>query len=349
MRSVWDTSRHKSPGCRKATGVAHVLRHGRPRRGGRVGTKGPRHSGEGRAIPSGYTGRTHRRGFRFPESSPLRQADRTVTDQTVTPRTGPQVGGNRFRLSFDLVKRGRVLAYQDSSLAPPDRRRGSAGPDDARREGWPVHAARCPGATSMTLVTRQNVGSLLHIPPDRMGLRDRAGGRHQASASRCLLADDCNPWHSFWPGATIFGTQLAVACKLATENAAGWPESLLWKRRAPVSSGRSRPCCASRGTCAGSGRRDVRGRSVPHRRARIGHGGGLTQGSELRDDTSMLATAKQLRGLLRDAGRTRPSEADISRRKLLKLVHPSIRARRARGRRARSCSVTRRSTASRSP
>jgi Glycosyl hydrolase family 3 N terminal domain len=68
------------------------------------------------------------------------------------------------------------------------------------------------------LVTRQNVGSLLHVPPDRMGRAIEL-----AAATRLgiplLLADDCIHGHSFWPGATIFGTQLAVACSWRPENA----------------------------------------------------------------------------------------------------------------------------------
>ena len=110
-----------------------------------------------------------------------------------------------------------MLSYQDNSLATADRVA-----DLLARMTLAEKVGQCMQLDAQgdldDLVTRQNVGSLLHIPPDRM-----AHAIELAAATRLgiplLLADDCIHGHSFWPGATIFGTQLAVACSWRPENA----------------------------------------------------------------------------------------------------------------------------------
>ena len=113
------------------------------------------------------------------------------------------------------------------------------------------------------IVTDKLAGSILHTSPQRMlEAIDLAAGTRLGIP--LITAEDCIHGHSFWPGATIFPTQLAMA--------ATWDAGLL-ERVARVDRGRGRPppastgpsprCCASPGTCAGAGstRRSARTRS----------------------------------------------------------------------------------------
>jgi beta-glucosidase len=171
------------------------------------------------------------------------------------------------------------------------------------------------------LVTRQNVGSLLHIPPDRT---DRA--IELAAATRLgiplLLADDCIHGHSFWPGATIFGTPLAMACS--------WnPDSV---RRAARITAIEATSTGFRWTfspvlCIA---RDLRwgrvGETFGEDPFLIGEFASAMvagyQGEGLSDPTAMLATAKHFAGYSETQGGRDASEADISRRKLRSWFTP---------------------------
>src|SRR5690349_11018095 len=68
------------------------------------------------------------------------------------------------------------------------------------------------------IVSTRLAGSILHTAPD-----DMPRAIELAAATRLgiplLTADDCIHGHSFWPGATIFPTQLGMACT--------WDPSLL--------------------------------------------------------------------------------------------------------------------------
>lgn len=61
------------------------------------------------------------------------------------------------------------------------------------------------------LVTRKTVGSILHASPARM-LQAVALAAKTRLAIPLITADDCIHGHSFWPGATIFPTQLGMTC-----------------------------------------------------------------------------------------------------------------------------------------
>lgn len=165
------------------------------------------------------------------------------------------------------------------------------------------------------LVTRQNVGSLLHIPPDRT---DRA--LELAAATRLgiplLLADDCIHGHSFWPGATIFPTQLAMACSWQPDHA----------RRAARITAIEATSTGFRWTfspvlCIA---RDLRWGRVDETFGEdpflIGEFASAMvagyQGDGLSDPTAMLATAKHFAGYSETQGGRDASEADISHRKL---------------------------------
>jgi beta-glucosidase len=208
-----------------------------------------------------------------------------------------------------------MLAYQDSSLATADRVA-----DLLARMTLAEKVGQCMQLDAQgdldDIVTRQNVGSLLHIPPDRMGLAIEL-----AAATRLgiplLLADDCIHGHSFWPGATIFGTQLAVACSWRPENRITAVEAtstgFKWTF-SPV-------LCIARDLRWG--RVDETFGEDPYLIGELASAmvAGY-QGSELRDDTSMLATAKHFAGYSETQGGRDASEADISRRKLLSWFTP---------------------------
>jgi beta-glucosidase len=171
------------------------------------------------------------------------------------------------------------------------------------------------------LISRQTVGSLLHVPPNRM---DRA--ITLAAGTRLgiplLLADDCIHGHSFWPGATIFGTQLAMACSWNPENA----------RRAARITAVEATSTGFRWTfspvlCIA---RDLRWGRVDETFGEdpflIGEFGSAMvagyQGDGLGDPTAMLATAKHFAGYSETQGGRDASEADISRRKLRSWFTP---------------------------
>ncbi|HEY5879366.1 MAG TPA: glycoside hydrolase family 3 N-terminal domain-containing protein, partial [Nakamurella sp.] len=61
------------------------------------------------------------------------------------------------------------------------------------------------------LVRGKLTGSLLHASPRRM-LHARTLVATTRLRIPLLMADDCIHGHSFWPGATIFPTQLGMAC-----------------------------------------------------------------------------------------------------------------------------------------
>ena len=61
------------------------------------------------------------------------------------------------------------------------------------------------------LVHGHLAGSLLHASPERIRRAQELAARTRLGIP-LLMADDCIHGHSFWPGATIFPTQLAMAC-----------------------------------------------------------------------------------------------------------------------------------------
>jgi len=210
--------------------------------------------------------------------------------------------------------------YQDNSLATADRVA-----DLVSRMTLAEKVAQCMQLDAQgdldDLVTRQNVGSLLHIPPDRM-----AHAIELAAATRLgiplLLADDCIHGHSFWPGATIFGTQLAVACSWRPENARRMARITAVEATSTGFKWTFSPVlCIARDLRWG--RVDETFGEDPYL---IGEFASAMvagyQGDDLRDSTAMLATAKHFAGYSETQGGRDASEADVSRRKLLSWFTP---------------------------
>ena len=165
------------------------------------------------------------------------------------------------------------------------------------------------------IVMNMHAGSILHASPERM-----LEAIDLAAATRLgiplLTADDCIHGHSFWPGATIFPTQLGMA--------ATWDPALV-ERVARVTavevSATGIHWTFSPVLCI---TRDLRwgrvGETFGEDPFLIGELGSAMvrgyQGDGLTDPTAILACAKHFAGYSETQGGRDASEADISRRKL---------------------------------
>jgi len=174
------------------------------------------------------------------------------------------------------------------------------------------------------LVHEKLAGSLLHASPERI-----VEARELVLQTRLqiplLMADDCIHGHSFWPGATIFPTQLAMACtwdpdlvrRGARATAVEVASTGLHWTFSPV-------LCISRDLRWG--RVDETFGEDPHLIGVLGkamiHG---YQGDGLTDSTAILATAKHFAGYSETQGGRDASEADISRRKLRSWFLPPFK------------------------
>ncbi|WP_439591089.1 glycoside hydrolase family 3 N-terminal domain-containing protein [Microbacterium sp.] len=164
-------------------------------------------------------------------------------------------------------------------------------------------------------VLRRHVGSILHTSPERIV---RAGDLTEQTRLRIplLVGEDCIHGHSFWPGATIYPTQLGMAAtwnadlteRVARATAVEVAATGIHWTFSPVL------CIA----------RDLRWGRVDETFGEdpflIGELASAMvrgyQGDGLDDPTAILATAKHFAGYSETQGGRDASEADISRRKL---------------------------------
>lgn len=165
------------------------------------------------------------------------------------------------------------------------------------------------------LVSHKLVGSLLHASPERIREAAALVAKNRLQIP-LLMADDCIHGHSFWPGATILPTQLAMACT--------WDPELI-ERGARLTAVEvaatglhwtfSPVLCVARDPRWG--RVDETFGEDPFL---IGELGAAMirgyQGSGLDDPTAILATAKHFAGYSETQGGRDASEADLSPRKL---------------------------------
>ncbi len=165
------------------------------------------------------------------------------------------------------------------------------------------------------IVSEQTAGSILHASPETM-LKAVELAANTRLGIPLITADDCIHGHSFWPGATIFPTQLAMACS--------WNADLL-ERAARVTAIEvaatgihwtfSPVLCISRELRWG--RVNETFGEDPYLLGELGAAmiRGY-QGKGLSDPTAILATAKHFAGYSETQGGRDASEADISQRKL---------------------------------
>jgi beta-glucosidase len=207
-----------------------------------------------------------------------------------------------------------VLPYRDPSL-PVDKRVE----DLLQRMTLPEKVGQMLQLDSRgdvkDIVTGKLAGSILHTSPQRL-LEAIDLTAKTRLAIPLLTAEDCIHGHSFWPGATIFPTQLAMA--------ATWDVDLL-----------ERVARATAVEVAATGihwtfspvlciARDLRWGRVDETFGEdpylIGELGAAMvrgyQGDGLSDPTAILATAKHFAGYSETVGGRDASEADISPRKL---------------------------------
>jgi beta-glucosidase len=164
-------------------------------------------------------------------------------------------------------------------------------------------------------VLRRNVGSILHTSPERILEANALTGQTRLRIP-LLVGEDCIHGHSFWPGATIYPTQLGMA--------ASWDADLI-----------ARVARATAEEVAATGvhwtfspvlciARDLRWGRISETFGEdpflIGELASAMvrgyQGDGLSDPTAILATAKHFAGYSETQGGRDASEADISRRKL---------------------------------
>ncbi|NEN04826.1 beta-glucosidase [Diaminobutyricibacter tongyongensis] len=164
-------------------------------------------------------------------------------------------------------------------------------------------------------VLRRHVGSILHTSPERILEANRLTQQTRLRIP-LLVGEDCIHGHSFWPGATIYPTQLGMA--------ASWNAELI-----------ERVARASAEEVAVTGvhwtfspvlciARDLRWGRISETFGEdpflIGELASAMvrgyQGEGLGDPTAILATAKHFAGYSETQGGRDASEADISRRKL---------------------------------
>jgi beta-glucosidase len=174
--------------------------------------------------------------------------------------------------------------------------------------------ARAPAELTDVVATKL-AGSILHASPERLLQAIDLAARTRLGIP-LLTADDCIHGHSFWPGATIFPTQLGMACS--------WDAALV-----------ERAARATAVEVASTGihwtfspvlciARDLRWGRVNETFGEdpilIGELGAAMvrgyQGAGLADPTAILACAKHFAGYSETQGGRDASEADISRRKL---------------------------------
>src|SRR3954465_13885438 len=179
------------------------------------------------------------------------------------------------------------------------------------------------------IVSEKLAGSILHTSPAKMLEAIDLVARTRLQIP-LLTAEDCIHGHSFWPGATIFPTQLGMACS--------WDADLI-EQAARVTavevSATGLHWTFSPVLCI---TRDLRWGRVgetfgedPHL---IGELGAAMirgyQGDGLSDPTAILACAKHFAGYSETHGGRDASEADISPRKLRSwFLPPFERAARA--------------------
>lgn len=165
------------------------------------------------------------------------------------------------------------------------------------------------------LIKEFNVGSVLHTSPEELA-KSWKFVQNSRLQIPLLAADDAIHGHSFWEGATIYPTQLAMACswnaglieKSARQTAKEISATGLHWTFSPV-------LCISR---------DLRwgrvGETFGEDPFLIGELASAMvrgyQGEGLKDKTAVLATAKHFAGYSETQGGRDASEADLSQRKL---------------------------------
>ncbi len=180
-----------------------------------------------------------------------------------------------------------------------------------------------PNGDLKELVTEKFVGSTLHTPPDQLAL---AYEYVQQTRLRIplIIGEDCIHGHSFWPGATIFPTQLGMAASFNPLLLEQYGRATAVEVAATGTHWTFSPvlCIA----------RDLRWGRVDETFGEDLHvlselGASVIkgyQGDGLKDPTAILATAKHFAAYSETQGGRDASEADVSQRKMRSWFLPAF-------------------------
>lgn len=214
--------------------------------------------------------------------------------------------------------------YQDPSLPPEARTQDLLARMNSEEKIGQM--MQLDGQEDLTKLVRDTkIGSILHLNGSRADEAIDLASRTRLGIP-LLIGDDCIHGHSFWPGATIFPTQLGMA--------ASWNESLIEEAAritAREVSGTGVHWTFSPVLCL---TRDLRwgrvGETFGEDPTLIERFGTAMirgyQGKGLDDSEAILATAKHYAGYSETQGGRDASEADLSRRKLRSYFLPPFEA-----------------------
>ena len=216
--------------------------------------------------------------------------------------------------TLSLDQEQEVLPYRDPSLTTPERVSDLLARMSVEEKVGQMLQLDARDDLD-DIVLRRHAGSILHTSPERIIEANRLSAETRLRIP-LLVGEDCIHGHSFWPGATIYPTQLGMA--------ASWDADLM-----------ERVARATAEEVAATGvhwtfspvlciTRDLRWGRVNETFGEdpflIGELASAMvrgyQGQGLDDPTAILATAKHFAGYSETQGGRDASEADISRRKL---------------------------------
>ncbi len=101
------------------------------------------------------------------------------------------------------------------------------------------------------LIVNKHVGSILHTSPEDLPRAVETVNTKTRLGIPLVIGDDCIHGYSFWPGATIFPSQLGMALSWDPRPSKRPAVPPPKKSPRPACTGRSPRCCASRATPAG--------------------------------------------------------------------------------------------------
>lgn len=135
-----------------------------------------------------------------------------------------------------MTSRETNTPYLDSSLPIPARVADLLGRMTLEEKVGQMMQLDARSGELSDLIVDRHVGSILHTSPDDLVRAARIVRDQTRLGIPLLVGDDCIHGYSFWPGATIFPSQLGMACSWdpqAIEDAARvTAEEVSWHRRA---------------------------------------------------------------------------------------------------------------------
>lgn len=111
-----------------------------------------------------------------------------------------------------MISRETNMPYLDSSLPIPARVADLLGRMTLEEKVGQMMQLDARSGELSDLIVDRHVGSILHTSPDDLVRAARIVRDQTRLGIPLLVGDDCIHGYSFWPGATIFPSQLGMAC-----------------------------------------------------------------------------------------------------------------------------------------